>query len=144
MHIHHMYMHVLSGERMTPMPTDIADLVTRYVQAVSDKRFDELPAMLHPDADFGGPGLKPLHGAQAYISGFERLAPILLRNDIKHVVVDGDQACVIYDFVTDTPAGPVASVEWLKFEDGRIRSAELIFDRGRLPEALQVFQARTA
>src|SRR5258708_16300819 len=106
-----MYMHELSGERRTPSPTDIAVLVTGDGQVVSDKRFDLLTAMLHPEADFGGPGLKPLHGAQAYISGFERLAPILLRNDIKHVVVDGDQACVIYDFVTDTPAGAVPSVE---------------------------------
>jgi hypothetical protein len=120
------------------MTTDTADLVTRYVQAVSDKRFDLLPAMLHPDADFGGPGLKPAHGTQAYIAGFERLAPILLRNDLKHVLVDGDQACVIYDFVTDTPVGPVPSVEWLKLENGHIRSAELIFDRGRWPEVLQV------
>ena len=124
------------------MPTPIAELVTRYVQAVSDKRFELLPAMLHPEADFGGPGLKPLHGAQAYISGFQRLAPILVRNDIKHILVDGDEACVIYDFVTDTPAGAVASVEWLKFEEGRIRAAELIFDRGRWPEVLQVLQAR--
>ena len=109
---------------------------------MSDKRFELLPAMLHPEADFGGPGLKPLHGAQAYISGFQRLAPILVRNDIKHILVDGDEACVIYDFVTDTPAGAVASVEWLKFEEGRIRAAELIFDRGRWPEVLQVLQAR--
>ncbi len=126
------------------MSNNIADFVTRYIQAVGDKRFDLLPAMLHPDADFGGPGLKPAHGVQAYIGGFERLAPILLRNDIKHVLVQGDEACVIYDFVTDTPVGPVASVEWLKLEDGRIRSAELVFDRGRWPEVLRVLQARTA
>ena len=91
-----------------------ADFVTRYVQAVSNKRFDLLPDMLHPEADFTGPGLKPAHGAPAYIAGFQRLAPILLRNEIKHILVDGDQACVIYDFVTDTPAGPVPSVEWLQ------------------------------
>jgi len=126
------------------MSTPIADLVTRYVQAVSDKRFDLLPAMLQPDATFGGPNIQTCHGTAAYVAGFQRLAPILLRNDIKHIVVDGEQACVIYDFVTDTPVGPVASVEWLKFEDGRIRAAELIFDRGRWPEVLQVLQARAA
>ena len=126
------------------MPTEIADLVTRYVQAVSDKRFDLLPAMLQPNATFGGPNIQTCHGIPAYVAGFQRLAPILLRNEVKHILVDGDEACVIYDFVTDTPAGPVASVEWLKFEDGRIRAAELIFDRGRWPEVLQVLQARTA
>ena len=126
------------------MTIDTTALVERYVQAVGDKRFDLLPDMLHPEADFGGPGLKGAHGAAAYIAGFESLAPILLRNDIKHILVQGDEACVIYDFVTDTPVGPVPSVEWLKLENGRIRQAELIFDRGRWPEVLQVLQARAA
>ena len=126
------------------MSANAAEFVTRYVQAVSDKRFDLLPAMLHPEAVFGGPGVKVAHGVNEYIAGFERLAPILLRNDIRHVLVDGDEAVVIYDFVTDTPAGAVPTVEWLKLEDGRIRAAELIFDRGRWPEVLQVLQARLA
>ncbi len=123
---------------------ETVEFVTRYIQAVGDKRFDRLPAMLDPEADFDGPGLKPAHGAEAFMAGLQRLGPILLRNDIKHIVVDGDEVCVIYDFVTDTPAGRVASVEWLKLEDGRIRTAELVFDRGRWPEALQVLQARLA
>ena len=126
------------------MPNAIADLVTRYIQAVSDKRFDLLPAMLQPDATFGGPNIRTCHGIDEYVGGLQRLAPILLRNEIKHLVVDGEQACVIYDFITDTPAGAVASVEWLQFEDGRIRAAELTFDRGRWPEVLQVLQARAA
>jgi len=128
------------------MNNDTAAFVARYVQAVGEKRFEALPAMLTPDADFGGPGIKPLHGAQDYIAGFKRLAPILLRNDIKHIVVNerGDEAVVIYDFITDTPAGAVASVEWLKLQDGRIRACELVFDHGRWPEALQVLQARLA
>ena len=126
------------------MPTEIAALVTRYLQAVGDKRLEELPAVFHPDIDFGGPGLRPAHGAPDVIAAFRRLAPIILRNDIKHIVVQGDEACVIYDFVTDTPVGPVPSVEWLKFEHDRIRASELTFDHGRWPEVLQVLQARAA
>jgi hypothetical protein len=126
------------------MTTNLTDFVTGYIQAVGDKRFDRLPAMLQPEADFGGPGLTPAHGAAAYIAGLERLGPILLRNEIKHIVVQGDEACVVYDFITDTPAGAVACVEWLKFEQGRIRAAELTFDRGRWPEVMQVLQARLA
>jgi hypothetical protein len=43
---------------------------------------------------------------------------------------------VIYDFVTDTPVGAVASVEWLKIEDDRIASVHLIFENARWPEVL--------
>jgi hypothetical protein len=126
------------------MSADTAELVTRYIQAVGEKRFELLPPLFHADVTFGGPGVKPLQGAEAYIAALQRLGTILLRNDIKHVLVQGDEAVVIYDFITDTPAGAVASVEWLSFEQGRIRAVELTFDHGRWPEVLQALQAKLA
>jgi hypothetical protein len=126
------------------MSTDIATLVADYIQAVGDHRFEELPARFHPDIDFSGPGVRPCHGAPDVIAALRRLTPILVRNDIKHIVVQGDEACVIYDFVTNTSVGPVPSVEWLKFEHDRIRACELTFDHGRWPEVLQVLQAQAA
>jgi hypothetical protein len=36
---------------------------------------------------------------------------------------------VIYDLVTDTEIGAVPTVEWLRIEDGRIRSIHLFYDR---------------
>ena len=35
---------------------------------------------------------------------------------------------VRYDFVTDTPVGPVPTVEMLKIDGGRVRSIWLLFD----------------
>ena len=63
------------------------------------------------------------------MAALERLLPALLRNDIREVFVDGSRACVVYDFVTDTPAGTVACVELLTVDDGRIREIELLLDR---------------
>ncbi len=40
-----------------------------------------------------------------------------------------DEVCVLYDFVTDTPAGAVPAVEWLRVEGGRIARIQLVFDR---------------
>jgi len=37
--------------------------------------------------------------------------------------------CIIYDFVTDTPAGALPTIEWLHFEQGRIRAIRLYYDR---------------
>jgi len=51
------------------------------------------------------------------------------RSDVKKVFVDGNEVCVIYDFVTNTPAGAVPIVEWLRVEDGQIASVTLFFDR---------------
>ena len=58
--------------------------------------------------------------------------------------MDGDQAFVLYDFVTDTAAGAVLSGELVRIEDGLIRSITLIFDWRRWPEVLQEVARRAA
>ena len=124
------------------MTTEIHDLVTSYIDAVGDGRLGDLPAMLDPDAEFIV-GDSTLRGAEAFIGGFKRLAPIIKRNEIRKIFVDGDEACVIYDFVTDTPAGAVVSVEYLKFKNGRIASSLLVFERLHWPEVMAEIQKRS-
>ena len=126
------------------MSTDSATVVSDYIEAVGNKQFDRLLALLQPDMEFSGPNVKSTHSAQEYVSGLRRLTLILDHNEIKKVLVQGDEACVIYDFVTSTPVGAVPSVEWFTLRDGRIQSSQLIFDRARWPEVLQALQARVA
>src|SRR5207245_1536326 len=70
------------------------------------------------------------------------LTPIILRNEIRKLFVDGDEACVIYDFVTDTPAKAVPSVEYIKMRNGRILSSLLVFERLHWPEVQAVLKGR--
>jgi len=99
-----------------------------YLEAFEQQQFERVSALLHPDLEFTGPGGSS-HTAQDYITALRRLSPVLLRNDVKKTFVDGNDVCVIYDFVTDTAAGALPSVEWHAVEDGRIRSIRLVFDR---------------
>ena len=64
-----------------------------------------------------------------WIEALRRLLPALIRNDIREIFVTGRRACVVYDFVTDTPAGAVVCVELVTVEHGQITEIELIFDR---------------
>ncbi|GAB3396443.1 hypothetical protein GCM10027568_30530 [Humibacter soli] len=64
-----------------------------------------------------------------WLTALRRLLPALVRNDIRDVYEDRSHACVVYDFVTDTPAGAVVCVENLHVDDGRITDIELVFDR---------------
>ena len=123
------------------MATDTRELVTAYINAVGENRLEALPAMLDPDAVFVV-GDMTLRGADAFIGGFRRLTPIIVRNEIRKIFVDGDEACVIYDFVTDTPAGSVVSVEHLKLRNGRIASSLLVFERLHWPEVQAVLKER--
>jgi hypothetical protein len=125
------------------MATQINDLVTAYIKAVGEHRLEDLPAMLDPDVEFTVGGAT-LHGPKAFVGAFERLSPIILRNDIRKVFVDGDEACVVYDFVTDTPVGAVVSVEYIKVKGGRIASVLLVFERLHWPEVQQELAERAA
>lgn len=125
------------------MATEIHDLVTSYIKAVGEHRLEALPPMLDPEVEFIV-GDTVLRGTEAFVGAFERLSPIILRNDIRKVFVDGDEAIVIYDFVTDTPAGAVLSVEHIKFRGGRIASVLLVFERLHWPEVQQELADRAA
>jgi SnoaL-like domain len=126
------------------MSTDVRALVVEYVQAVGQRRFDRFQQLLHPDVEFGGATAVQLQGAPAVAEGFRRLGPIIVRNDLEQLIVEGDKAFVLYDFVTDTDVGPVLTGEFLTVQDGQIRSITLLFDWRRWPEVLQELQRRTA
>jgi hypothetical protein len=124
------------------MGADVRALVMEYVSAAGDKRFDRLEELVHPDATMDGTVKTESKGAEAFVQGFRNLAPIIDRNDIRELLVEGDRAFVLYDFVTDSPAGAVLTGELLTIRDDRIRSSTLIFDWRRWPEVLGELQAR--
>jgi ketosteroid isomerase-like protein len=70
------------------------------------------------------------------------LLPALVRNEVREVFADGDRACVVYDFVTDTAAGAVPCVELVTVRDGRITGIELIFDRVAFAPVNEALAAR--
>ncbi|HKC90120.1 MAG TPA: nuclear transport factor 2 family protein [Candidatus Limnocylindria bacterium] len=125
------------------MTTDARELVTSYIAAVGERRLEALPPLLEPDAQFTL-GDNTVRGREAFVGAFRRLLPIIERNDIRHLFVDGDEACVVYDFVTSTPVGPVLSVEHLGLRNGRIASSTLVFERLHWPEVLSVLKDREA
>lgn len=113
-----------------------------YIEAVGQKQWDRVSALLHPDVEFKMPG-RDIHGASQYIASLQRLAPILLRNEVKKAVVEGNDVCIVYDFVTDTAVGAVPSMEWLTIEDGRIRSVWLLFHSQPWPTVLEELARRS-
>ncbi len=124
------------------MNESVHDLVLDYVGAAGDRQFDRLAELVHPDATFGGTVKGETRGREAFVQGFRNLGPVIARNDVRQVIVDGNRAAVLYDFVTDTAVGPVLTAEFLTVEDGMIRSSTLLFDMRRWPEVVTELQAR--
>jgi ketosteroid isomerase-like protein len=114
---------------------DARTVAHAYLEAFSRKDFDAFRRLLADDATFTGPAAK-LSGAEAISTAYQRLARMLVRNELRKTFVDEDEVCIIYDFVSDTSAGAVPTVEWLRVEHGKIRSIWLVTDHVRWPTAL--------
>ena len=112
-----------------------------YIEAVGRHDFDRVEALLDPNVEFEMPGRR-LTGAAAYVSSLRKLAPVIVRNDIKGTIVDGNEVAIFYEFVTDTPVGAVPSAEWLTVEGGKIRHVRLVFHSLPWPQVQQELQRR--
>ena len=125
------------------MQNDPRALAVAYIEAVGNKDFDRVAALLHPDAEFVTSGPR-IQGIPAYVGALRRLAPILVRNDVHSTVVDGNDVAIVYDFVTDTPAGRVPTIEWLTTEGAVIRTSRLIFHKEHWPAAVAELARRAS
>jgi ketosteroid isomerase-like protein len=110
------------------MENDLKTLALGYLDAVGKKDFKAVEDLLAPDLQFVGP-ITSRSSARDYVGALVKLGAIHVRNEPKRVFVDGDEVCVIYDFVTDTPAGALPVIEWLRFAGKRIASIRLYYDR---------------
>ncbi len=109
---------------MTKSPEAIA---LAYLDGVGKKELARLEALVAPEIRFVGPATT-IEGVADLLAAFRRIGAVHVRNDIKRLWSDGNEVCVIYDFVTDT-AGALPAIEWLKIEGGRIRSVNLYYDQ---------------
>ena len=125
------------------MTTDRKKLALAYLDAVSKQQYDRVEELLAPDLKFKGPAMTRT-SAQDFLGALKHLAAIHLRTEVERVFVDGDDVCVIYDFVTDTTAGALPAIEWLNFDGGRIRSINLYYDRVPWQTVMAAITERTA
>lgn len=99
-----------------------------YIEACGRKDLQTVERLLASNVSFVGPG-NAVTGAAPYLSVLKRLGPVWQGSEVHKAFVDGADVCVLYDFVTNTPAGKVPIVEWLSIENDRIASVRLFFDR---------------
>jgi len=78
----------------------------------------------------------------AWMAALERLLPAIVRTDIRDVYENGDHACAVYEFVTNTPAGAVVCAENVHVTDGRITDIELVFDSATFAPVTQALAER--
>ena len=137
-----------------------AAVARAYIEAVGSHDLETVDGLLADSLEARvGAGASD---KQQWMSALERLLPALVRNDIRDVYENGNHACVVYDFVTDTPAeaGPpspvpdeprsgsvgraigIVCVENVHVADGRITDIELVFDKVAFAPVNEALKAR--
>ncbi|HWU87803.1 MAG TPA: nuclear transport factor 2 family protein [Kofleriaceae bacterium] len=83
--------------------------------------------LLHDDLSFEGP-IDRFSRADDYIQAVRRLDAICKRVEVRKVLVDGDDVCVIWDMITDTPIGTAPIAEWFHVSGQKIDRVRVFFD----------------
>jgi len=80
---------------------DLKALAIRDIESVGQNRLDVVAGMLHPKLEFDGNfGPVPVKGPDGWLGALRRLSPILQRNEVCKVLAQGNEVCILYDFVT--------------------------------------------
>ncbi len=103
------------------------EIVTAFYASIESKDFEALRGMLHDDLDFQGP-MDRLKNADTFVAKLTKLAPLTEGFRVKHLFIDGDRGCCVYDLITATPIGESPVTEYFEVRDGRIASIRAHFD----------------
>ena len=107
--------------------TSASETVESYQAALGKGDFATARKLMQDNMTFQGP-LDTFNKADDYLESLKMLASIIQRIDLKKVFVDGDDVCVLYDMVTNTPAGTAFIAEWYQVKDGKIAALRAVFD----------------
>src|SRR5215471_9448171 len=99
--------------------SNASEVVESYRAALGMGDFGAARQLMQDGMSFQGP-LDTFTTADQYLEASKRLATIIQRIDVKKTFVDGNHVCVLYDMITNTPAGTAFIAEWYQVSDGKI------------------------
>src|SRR5207249_11535527 len=106
------------------------DSVTAYQKALGRGDMAGARTYLHDDLSFVGP-FESFQRPEPYLEALGKLHHIVERVEPRGTFADGDDVCILYDMVTNTPAGPAFICDWYRARGDQIRSIRAVVD-GRL------------
>jgi SnoaL-like domain len=103
------------------------EVVMGYQAAMGKDDWAGARAHLADTIDFVGPFDK-FSKPDDLLAALKKLHPIVERVDMHKMFVDGDDVCVLYDLVTNSPAGTAFIAEWHHVSKGKIDRIRVVFD----------------
>src|SRR5207244_12572031 len=107
--------------------TKAKDIVMAFQKALGKGDMAGARTYLHDDLSFVGP-VESFQRPEPYLEALRKLHPIVERVEPRRTFVDGDDVCILYDMVTNTPAGTAFICEWYRVRGDKIGSIRAVFD----------------
>ena len=104
-----------------------AEIVQSFKQALAKGDVAAARKLLHDNLSFRGP-IDAFDKPEPYLEALNKLQPIVQRIDVKKMFVDGNDVCMLYDMVTNSPAGTAFVAEWMHVKGDKIASIRTVFD----------------
>jgi len=102
---------------------DAREIVMSYIKALDSQDYDSARKWLGDNVLVKGPAGEAFRSPDEFISMMQKQRG---KYDIKKVFVDGDDVCVLYDFITRAVKTFFSS--WYKVKNGKIISIQTVFD----------------
>jgi limonene-1,2-epoxide hydrolase len=103
------------------------NVIQQFQQAIGKGDFTAARQLLQDNLSFRGP-IDTFQKPEPYLEALKRLHPIIQRIDMKKIFADGNDVCVLYDMVTNTPAGTAFVCEWYQVKGEKIADVRTVFD----------------
>ena len=103
------------------------NVIQQFQQAIGKGDFTAARHLLHDNLSFRGP-IDTFHKPEPYLEALKKLQPITQRIDILKMFADGNDVCVLYDMVTNTPISTAFICEWYQVKGDKISSVRIVFD----------------
>lgn len=106
-------------------------IVEGYRDAWTSGDLQKARTFLADDIEFRG-SIDQFNDADSLIRALSVFLNILKSVDTIRTFYDGNEAILMYDCVTDSPAGTIRTVEYFRVEEGKIKEIKLVFDASEL------------
>lgn len=103
------------------------DIVEHYFSALYRGDASTARSYLADDLSFRGP-MTRLSNADQYVKATEHVVRAIKGVEKRKVFADGQDVCIFYDLLMDTPVGSIPIAEWYHLDGEKISSIQTILD----------------
>lgn len=103
------------------------DIVGKYTNAWINQEFDKARLYLADDLRFRG-SIDSFDNVDQLIEALKNFVPMLTKVEMIDQLYDENRAFLLYDCITENPAGTIRTAEHFTIENGKIKEIKLVFD----------------